>query len=108
MSEVDNLRNKGHCCLDVFGKTWGSNMEHWDEGVYAIRGRGADGAIPLILSAGVHGDETAPAQVLESLQQQLLQRKLIPQRPVLLIAANPQALLNGKRYMKTNLNRLFG
>lgn len=83
-------------------------MEHWDEGVYAIRGRGANGASPLILSAGVHGDETAPAQVLESLQRQLLQRTLIPQRPVLLILANPQALLNGKRYMKTNLNRLFG
>ena len=83
-------------------------MEHWDEGVYAIRGKGAAGALPLILSAGVHGDETAPVQVLEWLQSQLLERTLIPQRPVLLIVANLPALLNGKRFMQTNMNRLFG
>lgn len=83
-------------------------MEHWDEGVYAIRGKGASGAIPLILSAGVHGDETAPVQVLESLQQQLLQRAVIPRRPLLLIIANQPALLNGKRFMQVNMNRLFG
>lgn len=83
-------------------------MEHWDEGVYAIRGKGAAGALPLILSAGVHGDETAPVKVLETLQQQLLKRHLIPQRPVLLILANLPALLNGTRFIKTNLNRLFG
>lgn len=83
-------------------------MEHWDEGVYAIRGKGASGAIPLILSAGVHGDETAPVQVLETLQQQLLQRAVIPQRPLLLIIANLPALMNGKRFMQANMNRLFG
>lgn len=83
-------------------------MEHWDEGVYTIRGKGAADALPLILSAGVHGDETAPVQVLEHLQRQLLQRSLIPRRPLLLIIANQPALLNGKRFMQTNMNRLFG
>lgn len=83
-------------------------MERWDDGVYAIRGKGAADALPLILSAGVHGNEAGPARALESLQQQLLERTLIPQRPLLLILANPPALLNGSRFIKTNLNRLFG
>ena len=83
-------------------------MEHWDEGVYAFRGKGAAQAIPLIISAGVHGDETAPVKVLEHLNQQLQARALIPHRPCLLIIANMPALLNGKRFMQVNMNRLFG
>lgn len=83
-------------------------MEHWDEGVFVFQGRQARGAVPLIVSAGVHGDETAPVAVLEWLVQQIRKKIIVPQRPLLLIFANPAALLNGKRFVHTNLNRLFG
>lgn len=83
-------------------------MEHWDEGVYAFRGKGTLDATPLILSAGVHGDETAPVQVVETLLAALQARTLLPRRPCLVIIANPPALLNGKRFMQINMNRLFG
>lgn len=83
-------------------------MEHWDEGVHMIRGKGASGAVPLILSCGVHGDELTPVPVVESLLADLQARRLLPLHPCLLIFANPPALAERRRYLKHNLNRLFG
>ncbi|HVL02429.1 MAG TPA: succinylglutamate desuccinylase [Dongiaceae bacterium] len=83
-------------------------MEHWDEGVYMERGRGRPGATPLILSCGVHGDELAPVQVLQQLLDELKARTLPLARPCLLIFANLLALEEKRRYLKHNLNRLFG
>lgn len=83
-------------------------MEHWDEGVYVFRSKGEQDATPLIVSAGVHGDETAPAAIVEQLCQDLEQRRLIPRRACLLILANPPALLERKRFLRVNMNRLFG
>lgn len=83
-------------------------MEHWDEGVFVFRGKGTLDATPLILSAGVHGDETAPVDILEQLCHALKQRTLIPRRPCLLIIANPPALLERRRLLRVNMNRLFG
>ena len=67
-------------------------MEHWDEGVHMIRGKGASGAVPLILSCGVHGDELTPVPVVETLLADLQARRLLPLHPCLLIFANPPAL----------------
>ncbi len=88
-------------------------MEHWDEGVYRIQGRtqvhsGTCDAKPLILSCGVHGDETAPVQVLQQLLDDIHNRRFSVQRPCLLIFGNPPAIAQGRRHIRHNLNRLFG
>lgn len=62
---------------------------------------------PLILSAGIHGNETAPVEILNSLLDELLDQHWQPACAVLLILGNPPAMQSGTRYIDTNLNRLF-
>jgi succinylglutamate desuccinylase len=61
----------------------------------------------MMISAGVHGNETAPIEVLNQLVNQLLSGALQPACPALLILGNPQAMVTGKRFIDANLNRLF-
>ena len=61
----------------------------------------------MMISAGVHGNETAPIEVLNQLVNELLSGALQPACPALLILGNPQAMVTGKRFIDANLNRLF-
>ncbi|MCR9206054.1 MAG: succinylglutamate desuccinylase [Halobacteriovoraceae bacterium] len=62
---------------------------------------------PLILSCGVHGNETAPIEILSDLLTSLSKEELIPQRPLLLIFAHQRGMKIHKRFVEYNLNRLF-
>jgi succinylglutamate desuccinylase len=61
----------------------------------------------IIVSAGVHGNETAPIEVLNGLVSELIEGEWELACPVLLILGNPPAMVAGKRFMEVNLNRLF-
>ncbi|HEV8077219.1 MAG TPA: succinylglutamate desuccinylase, partial [Marinobacter sp.] len=61
----------------------------------------------MIISAGIHGNETAPIEVLNQLVNELMSGALQPACPALLILGNPQAMVTGKRFTEANLNRLF-
>lgn len=61
----------------------------------------------LIVSAGVHGNETAPIEVLNELVSQLLRGEGLLACPLLLILGNPAAMVAGTRFVDTNMNRLF-
>ncbi|AFP32219.1 succinylglutamate desuccinylase [Marinobacter sp. BSs20148] len=61
----------------------------------------------MMISAGVHGNETAPIEVLNQLVNELLSGTLQPACPALLILGNPQAMVTGQRFIDANLNRLF-
>lgn len=61
----------------------------------------------LIVSAGIHGNETAPIEILNSLASELLNGKWQLACPLLLILGNPPAMVAGKRFLDVNLNRLF-
>ena len=61
----------------------------------------------IMISAGVHGNETAPIEVLNQLVNELLSGALQPACPALLILGNPQAMVTDKRFIDANLNRLF-
>ncbi|NMT62216.1 succinylglutamate desuccinylase [Marinobacter orientalis] len=62
----------------------------------------------LIVSAGIHGNETAPIEVLNSLLNELLAGNWQLACPMLLILGNPPAMDAGERFIEVNLNRLFG
>ncbi|MFL1467810.1 succinylglutamate desuccinylase [Marinobacter sp. DUT-3] len=61
----------------------------------------------LIISAGVHGNETAPIEVLNGLVTELLNGQWALACPVLLILGNPPAMVSGDRFVDANMNRLF-
>ncbi|MBJ6136891.1 succinylglutamate desuccinylase [Marinobacter litoralis] len=61
----------------------------------------------LIVSAGIHGNETAPIEVLNGLVSELLAGVWRLACPLLLILGNPPAMVAGKRFLDVNMNRLF-
>lgn len=62
----------------------------------------------VVLSAGIHGNETAPIELLNKLVNDLLSSRCIElERPALIIFGHPQAMREGKRFVEFNMNRLF-
>ena len=81
-----------------------------DEGVLLLEPADEAAAqIDLLLSCGIHGNETAPIEMLDRLLQQLASGAVSnPAARVLLIFGNPAAMRAGERYLDDDLNRLFG
>ncbi|OBT12129.1 hypothetical protein A9264_03030 [Vibrio sp. UCD-FRSSP16_10] len=61
----------------------------------------------LVLSSAIHGNETAPIEIIDDIVTQILKQTLTPAHHLLLIIAHPQAILAKQRFIDTNLNRLF-
>ncbi|MFM2483856.1 succinylglutamate desuccinylase [Celerinatantimonas yamalensis] len=61
----------------------------------------------IVLSAGIHGNETAPIEWLNTLLNDLLDGHLQICHPLLLIFGHPLAMVAKSRELKFNLNRLF-
>ena len=61
----------------------------------------------VVLSAGIHGNETAPIELVNTLVQQILAGELELNVRLLVILGHPQAMNEGTRFCDVNLNRLF-
>lgn len=61
----------------------------------------------IILSCGIHGNETAPIEICNELINSLTSGKLITPHRILFIFGNIPAMHVGQRFVKENLNRLF-
>ncbi|WP_027961675.1 succinylglutamate desuccinylase [Halomonas halodenitrificans] len=60
-----------------------------------------------VISVGIHGNETAPMELLDALLKQLAAGRLRLGAPLLVILGSPPATRQGTRFINTNLNRLF-
>ncbi|MBO3275699.1 succinylglutamate desuccinylase [Pseudomonas schmalbachii] len=82
---------------------------HWlAEGVLEVTPIGArDNGRDLLLSAGIHGNETAPIELLDRLLQRIARGELKPAARLLFLLGNPEAMRRGERYLEQDINRLF-
>lgn len=88
----------------------GSGIQLQDAGLLYLTpppGRANPNHESLIVSAGIHGNETAPIEVLNELVSECLDGQWPLACPALLILGNPLAIDLGSRFMDVNLNRLF-
>jgi len=61
----------------------------------------------IAISAGIHGNETAPMELLSNIVADILSAQLEVHSRLLLIIGHPPAAVAGRRFMDVNLNRLF-
>ncbi|MDX7988477.1 succinylglutamate desuccinylase [Xenorhabdus sp. 12] len=62
----------------------------------------------LIISTGIHGNETAPIEILIQILSQLAQGSLPLRHNLLVVFGNLPAMRAGVRYLDNDLNRMFG
>ncbi|MDO6582328.1 succinylglutamate desuccinylase [Photobacterium sp. 2_MG-2023] len=62
----------------------------------------------IVISSGVHGDETGPIELLQQLVKKILLGDLMPEHRLLLIIGHPEAINAHTRFIDENMNRLFG
>ncbi len=67
----------------------------------------SDSGLDLLLSAGIHGNETAPIELLDRLLRGIAGGQLQPRARLLILFGNPAAMRRGERYLEHDLNRLF-
>ncbi len=61
----------------------------------------------LVVSVGIHGNETAPIEITWDILQQIKREEINPKLEVLFIFGHTKAMLEHKRFLDFNLNRLF-
>ncbi|EKO3687316.1 succinylglutamate desuccinylase [Vibrio sp. 11986-1-5] len=61
----------------------------------------------MVISCGVHGDETAPMELVDKLIDDIVSGFQRVQQRCLFIIAHPKATLRHTRFIEENLNRLF-
>ncbi|MCH7392895.1 succinylglutamate desuccinylase [Acinetobacter dispersus] len=61
----------------------------------------------MLLSAGIHGNETAPIELLANIINDLFAQRLTLAVRVLFVFGNPEAIRHGARYLENDMNRMF-
>jgi succinylglutamate desuccinylase len=82
-------------------------VELWDRGVLSVYPQGNSSVHSILLSVAVHGNETAPIEIIDQLVSDIFAGKIIPTHRLLIVIANPEAIKSNSREVDENMNRLF-
>lgn len=94
------------------------NTQHWklpDGSTASILAPGAIALTPahipeadrILISCGIHGNETAPVEIVNKILSELLTGQLPLTCHLMVLFGNPQAMRQGERYLDYDMNRLF-
>lgn len=89
----------------------GVDLEFLDTGILRVSPAGALASqknnYRVVISCGVHGNETAPIEMVEQLFTEIKSGELAVNNELLFIIGNPPAMIQESRFVDENLNRLF-
>jgi succinylglutamate desuccinylase len=86
----------------------GVQMRWLSEGALEVRPPQAqDNGSDVLLSSGIHGNETAPIELLDRLLHGIARGEIKPRARILFLFGNPEAMRRGERYLELDVNRLF-
>ncbi|MFJ2684256.1 succinylglutamate desuccinylase [Pseudomonas sp. NPDC087342] len=86
----------------------GTGLRWLSEGILEITPpNGQAQNLDLLLSAGLHGNETAPIELLDRLVKAIVGGELRVRNRVLVVFGNPEAMRQGNRFVDEDINRLF-
>jgi len=78
-----------------------------ETGIILFEPKGRPANKDIVLSSGVHGNETAPIEICADLIKQLILGELKLAERVLFIFGNPASMNIAERFVEENMNRLF-
>jgi succinylglutamate desuccinylase len=110
----DTLANNKPKASDVVTKASldlesGTRLSLLDSGFLLVEPRDLSPEIKhIVISSGVHGDETGPMESVNQLVEDILQGVIVPKHRLLIFYGHPEATLSHSRFVVENLNRLFG
>jgi succinylglutamate desuccinylase len=61
----------------------------------------------IIVSAGIHGNETAPIEIINQICTDLIKGNILLTSSLLVVLGNPYAMRIGKRFVDNDMNRMF-
>lgn len=61
----------------------------------------------IVISCGIHGNETAPIEIVSRLISQIVNSELEPKVNLLFVLGNPESMKASTRFVSINMNRLF-
>jgi succinylglutamate desuccinylase len=85
----------------------GGYLELWDTGVLHCVPAGGEAGHRVVISSGIHGNETAPMEIVNQLVADIKTGSLRLRNHLLFIVGNPPAANLQKRFVVDNMNRLF-
>lgn len=101
MANADETVSPKHEILSA-----GTEVTLLDNGVIKFEPAGASDT-SLVISCAVHGNETAPIEIIRSIINDLLEEEQKCSQRVLFILGNPWAMIAAERFVDINMNRLF-
>lgn len=84
----------------------GTQVEVWDTGVIVFTPNKKTTS-DIILSSGVHGNETAPIEICNEFINQIIDGSIELATRVQFLFGNPASMNIGQRFVQENMNRLF-
>ena len=67
----------------------------------------SDDSKAFVYSCGIHGNETAPIEIMNDLVRDIYEGNIKIKNPLMIIFGHLEAMKSGTRFLKDNLNRMF-